>query len=156
MKNISGLYGGCISYNDIKFKNYCNNLFKKNVKFPSLLYTRQIIIFFVLKVLSLNLLYKYFFHYFFYFASEYKINLVQNLIYPSLRFKNSKIPSYYLSPMSNFTKKLIYYQLEDFSSRKKNHETRKINNKYYYYRLNKINSKNIFIFLRLILILKII
>ena len=146
MKNISGLYGGCISYNNLEFKNYCNKLFKKKSKFPSLLYTRQIIIFFVLKVLSLNLLYKYFFHYLFYFASEYKINLVQNLIYPSLRFKNSKIPSYYLSPMSNFTKKLIYYQLEDFSSRKKNHETRKINNKYYYYRLNKINSKNIFIF----------
>ena len=143
MKNISGLYGGCVSYNDLEFKNYCKKSFKKNIKFPALLYTRQIIIFYILKVLSLNYLYKYFFHYLFYFTLKYKINFIQNLIYPSLRFKNSKIPSYYLSPISNFTKKLIYYQLVDFKGRTKNHDTRKINNKYYYYRFNKINSKNI-------------
>ncbi len=143
MKNISGLYGGCVSYNDLEFKNYCKKSFKKNIKFPALLYTRQIIIFYILKVLSLNYLYKYFFHYLFYFTLKYKINFIQNLIYPSLRFKNSIIPSYYLSPISNFTKKLIYYQLVDFKGRTKNHDTRKINNKYYYYRFNKINSKNI-------------
>ena len=146
MKNISGLYGGCISHNNLEFKNYCNKLFGQNVKFPNLLYLRQIIIFFTLKILSLKLLYNYFFYYLFHFSSRHKINFVQNIIYPSLRFKISKIPSYYLSPMNNFTKKLIYYQLIDFSSRKRNHNVRKINNKYYYYKFKKINSKKIFIF----------
>ena len=56
--------------------------------------------------------------------------------------------------MSNFTKKLIYYQLEDFKSRKKS-RNQKINNKYYYYRLKKLAQKY-FYFPVLILIFKII
>lgn len=146
MKNISGFYGGSISHDDLEFKSYCSNLFNKNIKFPNILYLRQVIIFFVLKIFSLNLLYNYIFHYLFYIASEFKINFIQNLIYPSLRFRNSKIPNYYLSPIKNFTKKLIYFQLKDFKSRKKNHDIRKINNKYYYSKLKKMNSKDILLF----------
>lgn len=146
MKNISGLYGGCVSHNNLEFKNYCNNTINKKNKFPNLLYLRQMLIFIALKVFSLNFPYKYFFYYFFYYASELKISLIQNLIYPSLRFKNIKIPNYYLSPINNFTKKLIYYQLKDFKNRKKNHDIRKFNNKYYHNKLSKINSKNIYTF----------
>lgn len=146
MKNISGLYGGSISHSNFEFKDYCENIFKKDISFPSFLYLRQTLIFFILKLFSLNFLYRYLFYYLFYFASEYKINVIQNLIYPSLRFKNSPIPSYYVSTINNFSKKLIYFQLQDSIMRKKNHNFRKINNKYYYKELRKLNSKDIFIF----------
>ena len=146
MKNISGLYGGCVSHNNLEFKDYCENILKKNISFPGLIYLRQIIIYFILKLFSLNFLYKYLFYYLFYFASEYKINFIQNLIYPSLRFKNSPIPPHYISPINNFSKKLIYFQLKDLKQRKKNHNFRKINNKYYYQELRKLKSKNIFLF----------
>jgi len=146
MKNISGLYGGSISHSNFEFKDYCENILKKDISFPSFLYIRQILIFFILKLFSLNFLYRYLFYYLFYFASEYKINFVQNLIYPSLRFKNSPIPSYYVSTINNFSKKLIYLQLQDSIMRKKNHNFRKINNKYYYKELRQLNSKDIFIF----------
>ena len=146
MKNISGLYGGCISYNNFDFKKFCLGVLKKNIKFPAILYLRQIIIFICLKIFSLNFFYNNLFHYFFYFALQYKISFIQNLIYPSLRFKNNQIPNYYLSSINNFTKKLIYYQLKDFKRRKKNHDIRKINNKYYYNKLRKLSSKNIYIF----------
>lgn len=146
MKNISGLYGGCISYNNFDFKKFCLGALKKNIKFPAILYLRQIIIFICLKIFSLNFFYKNLFYYFFYFALQYKISFIQNLIYPSLRFKNNQIPNYYLSSINNFTKKLIYYQLKDFKRRKKNHDIRKINNKYYYNKLKKLSSKNIYIF----------
>ena len=39
MKNISGLYGGCVSHNNLEFKNYCNNTINKKNKFPNLLYS---------------------------------------------------------------------------------------------------------------------
>ena len=86
------------------------------------------------------------FYYLFYFASEYKINSIQNLIYPSLRFKNSPIPSYYVSTINNFSKNLFIFNCKTLIMRKKNHNFRKINNKYYYKELRKLNSKDIFIF----------
>lgn len=146
MKNISGLYGGCVSHNNLEFKKYCENVFKNKVGFPNLLYLRQVITYFILKLFSLNFLYKYLFYYLFYFASVYRINAVQNLIYPSLRFKNNPIPPYYISPINNFSKKLIYFQLKDLNTRKKNHNLRKKNNKYYYQKFRKFKSKNIFLF----------
>ncbi len=146
MKNISGLYGGCISHNNKPFYEFCKKLLNKNIKFPKFLYFRQIIIFFILKLFSLNFLYRYIFYHFFYFAYKNKFRLIQNLIYPSLRFKNTKIPLYYTSSISEFTKKLIYFQLKDKIQRKYDHKIRKINNKLYYSGLKKLNSENIFIF----------
>ena len=85
------------------------------------------------------------FYYLFYFASEYKINSIQNLIYPSLRFKNSPIPSYYVSTINNFSKNLFIFNCR-LNYEKKNHDIRKINNKYYYNKFKKLSSKNLFIF----------
>ena len=144
MKNISGLYGGCVSFNDKNFLNFGKKQFKKNLKFPKILYFRQILIFFILKILSIKFLYSLIFKFFFYFAAKYNIKFIQNLVYPSLRFKNSKIPYYYISEIPNFSKKLIYHQLVDKNQRKKNHSIRKRNNQYYYkqfkkLRINKVN-----------------
>ena len=132
MKNISGLYGGCVSYNDKNFLNFTKKIFQKKLNFPKYLYLRQILTFFILKILSIKFLYNLIFKFFFYYKFKYNIKFIQNLVYPSLRFKNSKIPYYYISEISNFSKKLIYHQLLDKIQRKKNHSIRKRNNKYYY------------------------
>tara|TARA_B100000941_G_scaffold135760_1_gene96292 strand:- start:58 stop:522 length:465 start_codon:yes stop_codon:yes gene_type:complete len=63
-----------------------------------------------------------------------------------LRFKKVSIPDYYLSKISNFSKKLIYYQLIDKDNRKRNHNIRKMNNKLYYKYLKKIKSDQIHLF----------
>ncbi len=146
MKNISGLYGGCLSHNNKEFFNFCKKEFEKKITFPNILLFRQMIIFLVLKIFSINLLYKYFFNYLFYFSTKYNLNVVQNLIYPSLRFKNVNIPRYYMSPISDFSKKLIYFQFKDKKQRLLNHEIRKKNNKLYYQKFKKINLKYFYIF----------
>jgi len=146
MKNISGLYGGCVSYNDKNFFNFTKKKFKKKINFPKYLYLRQILIFFILKILSIKFLYNLIFKFFFYYAFKYNIKFIQNLVYPSLRFKNSKIPYYYISEISNFSKKLIYHQLLDKIQRKKNHSIRKRNNKYYYKKFEKLKIKKINLF----------
>ena len=145
MKNISGLYGGCVSHNNKEFDDYSKGLLN-NSKFPNLLYARQIVIFFILKLFSISFFYRNLIHYLLYFSSEYKIRFIQNLIYPSLRFRNIRIPPYYLSKINLFTKKIIYFQLKDFNKRKQNHSIRKINNKLYYDKFREINSKYIHVF----------
>lgn len=144
MKNISAFYGGMVNTNDKDFIKYANHIINKNKqKFPLLIYFRQIIIFFLLKIFSFNFLYKNFFYYLFFFANKYKIKFIEQLIYPSLRFKKSNIPNFYLSRIISFSKKLIYLQLCNLTQRSKNHEKRKINNIYYFKKIKNFNSKNI-------------
>ena len=67
MKNISGLYGGCIAYNDENFYVHCEKYFKKKIKFNKILYFKQIIIFMILK----NFCFKNFIQIFFLFIYFY-------------------------------------------------------------------------------------
>ena len=146
MKNISGLYGGCVTFNDKAFLLFVRDNLKNFTSFPMLLYLRQLITFLILKSFSINLIYKNLIHSLFYFSFKNKINFIQNTVYPSLRFKKVSIPNYYLSNISNFSKKLIYHQLVDEDSRKRNHNIRKTNNKLYYKYLKKIKSDQIHLF----------
>ena len=146
MKNISGLYGGCVTFNDKNFLLFVRDNLKKFTSFPMLLYFRQLITFLILKTFSINLIYKNLIHSLFYFSFKNKINFIQNTVYPSLRFKKVSIPNYYLSNISNFSKKLIYHQLVDEDSRKRNHNIRKTNNKLYYKYFKKIKSDQIHLF----------
>ena len=146
MKNISGLYGGCVTFNDKDFLLFVRDNLKNFTLFPMLLYFRQLITFLILKLFSINLIYKNLIHLLFYFSFKNKINFIQNAIYPSLRFKKISIPHYYLSNISNFSKKLIYYQLVDKDRRKRNHNIRKTNNKLYYKYFKKIKSDQIRLF----------
>ena len=144
MKNISALYGGAIATNDRNFINYANNLLnKKNYSFSKLLYIRQILIYLLLKLFSINFLYKYFFYYLFYFSNKYKIKFIETLIYPSLRFKMIQIPYYYFSRIVPFSKKLIYFQLKNIKQRDENHKIRKQNNIYYFKKIKQLNLGNI-------------
>ena len=146
MKNISGLYGGCIAYNDENFYVHCEKYFKKKIKFNKILYFKQIIIFMILKIFSLRILYKYFFFYLFLYSGIKNIKFIQRVIYPSLKFRKRNIPDFYYSRISNFSKKLIFFQLTDLKMRAFNHLKRKLNNKYYYVKLKKLNSKNMILF----------
>ena len=146
MKNISGLYGGCVAFNDKDFSVHCERYFNKKIKFDRILYFKQIIIFIILKIFSLRLLYKYFFFYLFLYSGVKNIRFMQNIIYPSLKFEKRKIPTFYYSKISNFTKRLIFYQLVDLKRRKLIHSKRRMNNKYYYLKLKKLNLKKITLF----------
>ena len=146
MKNISGLYGGCVAFNDKEFSVFVSNNLKKHTLFPKFLYLKQLITFFILKVFSINLFYRNLFHFLIYLSFKNKIDFIQNIIYPSLRFKKISIPNYYLSKISNLSKKLIYYQLINKSKRTQNHNNRKANNKLYYNFLKNMNSNQIHLF----------
>lgn len=146
MKNISGLFGGCIAYNDDDFYYHCEKYFKKKFKFDKILYFKQIIIFMILKIFSIRILYKYFFFNLFLYSGIKNVQFIQKIIYPSLKFRKSKIPTFYYSRISNFSKKLIFFQLIDFRKRTLNHFKRKINNKYYYLKLKNLDLKEITLF----------
>ena len=146
MKNISGLYGGCVAFNDKEFSVFVRNNLKKHTLFPKFLYLRQLITFFFLKVFSINLFYRNLFHFLIYLSFKNKIRFIQNIIYPSLRFKKISIPNYYLSKISKLSKKLIYYQLINKTKRTQNHNNRKVNNKLYYNFFKNMNSNQIHLF----------
>ena len=146
MKNISGLYGGCVAFNDKEFSVFVRNNLKKHTLFPKFLYLKQLITFFILKVFSINLFYRNLFHFLIYLSFKNKIGFIQNIIYPSLRFKKISIPNYYLSKISKLSKKLIYYQLINKAKRTQNHNNRKVNNKLYYNFLKNMNSNQIHLF----------
>ena len=146
MKNISGLYGGCVTFNDKEFSVFASNHLETHTLFPKVLYFRQLITFFFLKVFSIDLFYRNLIHYLFFFSFKNNINFIQKTIYPSLRFKKISIPNYYLSKISKLSKKLIYYQLINKLKRAQNHNIRKINNKLYYKLFNNMNSNQIHLF----------
>ena len=60
MKNISSLFGGGVATNDINFKIYAENQISNFRKFNKLILIKQITIFFILKILRFNLIYRLF------------------------------------------------------------------------------------------------
>ena len=61
MKNISALYGGGVSTNDIEFIKFCSLETSKYSSFPIILFFKQNLIYLLLKIISVNLVYKIFF-----------------------------------------------------------------------------------------------
>ena len=144
MKNISGLYGGGISCNDLNFYKFNMNLHSNLKNFPTLLYLKQNLIFLILKIFSLNFFYNNFFFYIVKYAHLKKTKFLLNLFYPSLRFRKKKIfPKHYFSMIHNFSKKIVFLQLRNFKQRERNHSERKHKNKYYLKSLNKMKLKQI-------------
>jgi len=140
MKNISALYGGGISTNDKDFINFAQNEIKLFKSFNLFLLFKQSIIYIILKLLSVRLFYKLFF---FKIVKQAHLNnnlFLLKIFYPSLKFTNSKFPNYYFTKISNFSKKLVYLQLQDIVSRNNNHKLRKTKNNYY---MNKFKKKKI-------------
>jgi len=139
MKNISALYGGGVSTNDISFKKFAEKEINGYSNFPLFLLVKQSIIFFILKSLSNNILYKLvFFKVVKYAHLKNNLSLLK-VFYPSLKFKNISFPKHYTTKVSNITKKLVYLQLLDLKDRTQNHRKRKLKNIYYHKQL--INKK---------------
>ena len=135
MKNISALYGGAITSNNKDFDTYSRNEIHKFGTFPRLILLKQIFIFFILKILAINLFYKYFFFKIIKYTHIKNFNFLLKIFYPSLKFKVINFPNYYFTKISSLSKKLILYQLIDLKKRNSNHKTRKNRNIYYYKKL---------------------
>tara|TARA_Y100000590_G_scaffold293875_1_gene331001 strand:- start:276 stop:1532 length:1257 start_codon:yes stop_codon:yes gene_type:complete len=140
MKNISGLYGGAITSNNKYFHEYSKNELLKYDSFPKLILLKQIFIFFILKILAVNLLYRYCFFKVIKYTHINNFSFLLKIFYPSLKFKVVNFPHYYFTKISSLSKKLVLSQLVDLKKRNKNHQIRKDKNIYYY---EKLYSKKI-------------
>ena len=143
MKNISALYGGAITSNNKEFDKYSKNEIHQFSTFPKLILLKQILIFFTLKILAMNLLYKYLFFKIIKYTHINNFNFLLKIFYPSLKFKVTNFPNYYFSKISSLSKKLILYQLIDLKKRNYNHQIRKNKNIYYYKKLYNKKIKEI-------------
>ena len=143
MKNISALYGGGVSTNDIKFIKFCKNEKLNYSNFPLFLYIKQNLIYFFLKIISVNFIYKNFFFRIVKYAHLKKNLFLLKLFYPSLKFEKKKLPKYYFSNIANLSKKLIYLQLINKKYRLENHKIRKNKNLLYYNQFKKLEIKQI-------------
>ena len=141
MKNISSFYGGALSTNNHEFTQFYFREEKKLKKFPFFSLLKQILIFFILKIMSINKLYKHFFRHIIKYSHEYKVKFLLELFYPSLKSIRKKFPKFYFSKISNISINATYLQLFKkerniiFNIRKKNH-------KLYAKILGKIKSNN--------------
>ena len=138
MKNISALYGGAVTSNDREFNLYGEKLLLTFRNFPKIILCKQVLIFFILKILSINLLYRFFFFSIIKFVHNHNIRYMMELFYPSLKFKIKEFPKYYFTNISFLSKKMIFYQLKNLEKRKENHEKRKSNNIYYFKKFEKL------------------
>lgn len=131
MKNISALYGGGVSTNDNNFYNFAKKEIANFRNFSIYIYTRQMLIYVILKILSVNFIYKFFFFSIIKFAYKKNVKFLLQIFYPILRFKYQKFPSYYFTKMNRFSKNMVYLQLANSNLRKVNHSSRKEKNTSY-------------------------
>ena len=75
MKNISSFYGGAATTNDQNFLKFYNQEEKKLKNFFTIPLIKQTFIYFVLKIMSVDFLYKNFFIYLIKFAHKYQFNI---------------------------------------------------------------------------------
>jgi len=143
MKNISALYGGGVATNDLNFKKFAIEEFSKYSKFPNFLLIKQSLIYLILKVLSINALYKILFFKLVKYAHLKNNLFLLKIFYPSLKFSQKKFPRHYFTKVSNLSKKLVYLQLQDSKTRKLNHKLRRDKNIYYLHELKKRNIKGV-------------
>jgi hypothetical protein len=98
MKNISALYGGGVSTNDNNFYNFAKKEIANFGNFSIYIYTRQMLIYVILKILSVNFIYKFFFFSIIKFAYKKNINDTRNspaLKIISLFFRNNTHVDFY-------------------------------------------------------------
>ena len=141
MKNISSFFGGAASTNNKEFIEYYKKENKKLDEFFSLPLIKQISIFVILKLMSINFLYKIFFIHIIQYSYYKNIKSILQLFYPSLRSINKKFPKYYFSRISELSVNATYYQIKDKVRRQRIFNSRKIKHKYYFKKLLKIKNK---------------
>ena len=108
MKNISALYGGGVASNIKDFNLYGKKQISTFANFPKLILLKQIFIFFILKILAVGFLYKYFFFNIIRFAHAHNMHFLLKIFYPLLKFKIRDFPDYYFTNITPLSKKLKY------------------------------------------------
>ena len=125
MKHISAFFGGAVATNDEDFYNFFLSETKNNKTFFKLKLFKQIFIFFILKIMSIKILYKLIFTHLIRISHEYNIKTIMRLFYPSLRFKKYPFDSSYYTQVSNLTIKTAYLQILDKKQRNQYFQNRK-------------------------------
>ena len=143
MKNISALYGGAVASNNKQFNKFISNENKKLNKFPRSKILVQTFIFFILKIMSVRILYNNFFLNVIKQVHKNDVWFILKLFYPSLKFKIIDFPKFYFTKISNLSIKLINFQLMDTKKRSEDFYERKKRNIYYFKKLKQIQNKNI-------------
>ena len=143
MKNISALYGGAVVSNNKQFNKFISNENKKLNKFPRSKILVQTFIFFILKIMSVKILYNNFFLHVIKQVHKNDVWFVLKLFYPSLKFKIINFPKFYFTKISSLSIKLINLQLMDTKKRSEDFYERKKRNIYYFKKLKQIQNKNI-------------
>ncbi len=142
MKNISGMYGGSVSTNDKLFYEYSNHQMKRFIKFPKIKYIKQCMTYIILKILSLDFLYKYIFINIISWSHKTKNKFLFSMMYPTIKFKKGRHNKNFYTKMSQFSEKIILQQLIDLKKFKQEYHARKKNNLYYEKLFGKIKNKN--------------
>ena len=119
MKNISAFFGGGVATNDKKFKVFANKEILKYKNFNKVVLIKQIIIFFILKILKISFFYKIFLK-IIRNAHLKKIKFILKIVYPSLKFKKIKFPNYYFTKIAKISLNTAYLQLKNKISRNMN------------------------------------
>ena len=142
MKLISGMYGGSVSTNDKQFINFAKEEMLRFQDFSYLKYFNQCLTYMILKLFSIKILYRIFFLRFIKQAHKTNNKFILSLIYPSLKFKKSKLSKSFFSKINPLSQEMILHQLKNIQDIDLNHVKRKQNNAYYDKLLNQLNIKN--------------
>ena len=143
MKNISSLYGGAVTTNNQDFINYYVKEMKNLKSFDKINLLKQITIFFILKIMSVKILYKYLFVHIIRASHKFKLFYILRIFYPSLQEVKINFPKYYFNKISDLSLRLTWSQLNNKTRRLKIFNTRKLKNEYYTKKLSKIKSNNL-------------
>jgi dTDP-4-amino-4,6-dideoxygalactose transaminase len=143
MKIISAMYGGSVSTNDSKFHLFANQEIKNFRNFPMYKYFKQCLVFIILKLIAIKLLYNQIFFRILKKAHISNNNFFLSIVYPSLKFKKEKFTVKELTKISPLSLKMIWLQLNNDTTLKKNHEIKKDNNDYYFKMLKKLKIKDL-------------
>ena len=146
MKNISAMYGGSVSTNDKDFTKFAKNEISNYNNFPFVLFSKQCVIYLILKMLKINFIYKLFFLKLIKNAHKTNNIFILGLVYPSIKFKVRQLPDYYFSKINKLAKRMILLQLLDKKNFELNHSKKKANNLFYYKCLKKKNISGVELF----------
>ena len=142
MKNISSFFGGAASTNN---KNFIEFYKKNEINLNDFFYfplIKQIIIYLILKLMSIKFLYKTVFTHVIKYVYKKNIKSILQIFYPSLKLIKKKFPKYYFSKISNLAINNTIIQLKNKKRRSKIFVDRKKKHKYYFKKLMKIKNNN--------------
>ena len=143
MKNISGMFGGLVSTDDKDFIKFAERENESYRRFPYIKYFNQIIVFFILKIFSIQFFYKSIFFQLIKQAHKKNKKYILKTIYPSLKFDKKSNFKSYLYKINSLTVNMVYEQLRDFNSFLVNYKLRMSNNLYYEKLFNQCKIKNL-------------